>query len=97
MNKIEYTSILIEPVLSEKTNILRESGKYVFKVDPRANKFQIKEAVAALFNVHPVACNVINVAPKPKRLRYRAGHTSAWKKAIVTLKKGEKIAIFEGI
>jgi large subunit ribosomal protein L23 len=97
MNKMSYENILIEPVLSEKTNILRESGKYVFKVDARANKIQIKEAVAALFNVHPVSCNVMNVAPKPKRLRNRPGHTSAWKKAIVTIKKGEKIALFEGV
>ncbi|MDR2601244.1 MAG: 50S ribosomal protein L23 [Spirochaetaceae bacterium] len=92
-----HESILIEPVLSEKTNILRESGKYTFKVDARANKFQIKEAVAALFSVHPVSCNVLNVAPKPKRLRNKVGRTSSWKKAIVTVQKGEKIAIFEGV
>jgi large subunit ribosomal protein L23 len=97
MSKLANESILIEPVLSEKTNILRETGKYVFRVDPRANKFQIREAVEKLFSVHTTACNVMNVAPKPKRLRYRAGYTSAWKKAIVTVQKGEKIAIFEGI
>ena len=92
-----YEQILIEPVLSEKANILREEGKYVFKVDPRANKLQIKEAVRRLYNVHPVSCTVMVVGGKPKRLRSRAGYTSSWKKAIVRLSKDEKISIFEGV
>jgi large subunit ribosomal protein L23 len=93
----DYNAILIEPVLSEKANILREEGKYVFKVDPRANKLQIKEAVRRLFNVHPVSCTVMVVGGKPKRLRNRPGYTSTWKKAIVRLAKDEKISIFEGV
>jgi len=93
----QYEDILIEPVLSEKANQLREEGKYVFKVDPKATKIQIKEAVRKLFNVNPVSCNVMNVGGKPKRLRYRKGYTSTWKKAIVRLSKGEKISIFEGV
>ena len=92
-----YEQILIEPVLSEKANILREEGKYVFKVDRRANKIQIKEAVRQLYNVHPVSCTVMNVGGKPKRLRSRPGYTSSWKKAIVRLSKDEKISIFEGV
>lgn len=92
-----YENILIEPVLSEKANQLREEGKYVFKVDPSANKMQIKEAVKRLFNVTPVSCSVMVVSGKPKRVRYKAGYTSTWKKAIVRLKKGEKIALFEGV
>jgi large subunit ribosomal protein L23 len=94
---INYESILIEPVLSEKANILREEGKYVFKVDPRATKIQIKEAVRRLFNVHPISCTVMRVGGKPKRQRYRAGLTSSWKKAIVRLPKDEKIGLFEGV
>jgi len=94
---VTYDQILIEPVLSEKVNLLREEGKYVFKVDPRANKAQIKEAVAKLYNVHPVSCNVMRVGGKPKRLRSRPGYTSSWKKAIVKLPKDEKIGIFEGV
>ena len=92
-----YEQILIEPVLSEKANILREQGKYVFKVDPRANKIQIKEAVRRIYNVHPVSCTVMNVDGKPKRLRSRSGFTSSWKKAIVRLSKDEKISVFEGV
>ena len=92
-----YEQILIEPVLSEKANILREQGKYVFKVDPRATKIQIKEAVRRIYNVHPVSCTVMNVGGKPKRLRSRPGYTSSWKKAIVRLSKDEKISVFEGV
>jgi large subunit ribosomal protein L23 len=94
---IIYEKILIEPVLSEKANALREEGKYAFKVDPSATKIQIKEAVRRLFNVHPVSCTVMVVGGKPKRQRNRAGYTSSWKKAIVRLQKNEKIGIFEGV
>ena len=92
-----YEQILIEPVLSEKANQLREEGKYVFKVDPRATKIQIKEAVRNLYNVNPVSCNIMRVGGKPKRLRTRPGYTSSWKKAIVKLASDEKISIFEGV
>jgi large subunit ribosomal protein L23 len=94
---IHYEDILIEPVISEKANLLREQGKYVFKVDMAANKLQIKEAVRRLFNVHPISCTVMVVGGKPKRLRYRSGYTASWKKAIVRLPKDEKINIFEGV
>jgi len=94
---IQYEDILIEPVLSEKANLLREEGKYVFKVAQSANKIQIKEAVRRIFNVHPVSCTVMVVGGKPKRLRNRSGYTATWKKAIVRLSKDEKISIFEGV
>ena len=94
---INYEKILLEPVLSEKANLLREEGKYVFKVDPSATKIQIKEAVRRLFNVHPISCTVMVVGGKPKRQRNRAGYTSTWKKAIVRLPKEEKISLFEGV
>ncbi|GHV72864.1 50S ribosomal protein L23 [Spirochaetia bacterium] len=94
---IIYEKVLIEPVLSEKANGLREEGKYVFKVDPSATKIQIKEAVRKLFNVHPISCTVMVVGGKPKRLRNRSGYTSTWKKAIVRLPKDEKISLFEGV
>ncbi|MDR0387228.1 MAG: 50S ribosomal protein L23 [Treponema sp.] len=92
-----YEKILIEPVLSEKANAMREEGKYVFKVDPSATKIQIKEAVRRLFKVHPVSCTVMVIGGKPKRQRYKAGYTSSWKKAIVRLPKDEKITLFEGV
>jgi large subunit ribosomal protein L23 len=89
--------IIFEPVVTEKTNIMRESHKYVFKVDVRANKYQIMDAVRRQYNVHPLACNVMRTARKPKRVRYRWGLTASWKKAIITIAPEEKIAIFEGV
>ncbi len=94
---MENYEIIIEPILTEKSNALRETGQYVFRVDARATTFQVKTAVAKIFNVHPVACNMINVKGKPKRLRGRAGKTSSWKKAVVRLSPGESIAVFEGV
>jgi large subunit ribosomal protein L23 len=88
--------IVIAPVVTEKTNVLRESHKYVFRVDRRANKYQIMKAVRDRFGVHPLSCNIINVTRKPKRVRYREGYTSTWKKAIITLSPEEKITVFEG-
>ncbi len=94
---MDYTDIIIAPVLTEKTNELRAQQKYVFKVDSRSTKIQIKEAVRRLFNVKVVNCTVMNVKGKMRRVRYRAGMTAGWKKAIVTLANGESIKIFEGI
>ena len=88
--------IIIEPVVTEKTNTMRESHKYAFKVNPKANKHQIKEALKKMFEVNPVKCQVINVKRKPKRMRYQLGYTATWKKVIVTLPSSEKIDIFEG-
>ena len=99
---MEADRIIIEPVVTEKTNIMRETDKkkYVFKVDSRANKHQILDAVKKLFSVNPLACNIINVKRKPRTARtksgYKKGHTAAWKKAVITLKAGEKIDVFEG-
>jgi large subunit ribosomal protein L23 len=89
--------IVIAPVVTEKTNVMRESHKYVFRVDARANKYQIMKAVHDQFGVHPLSCNIINITRKPKRVRYREGYTSTWKKAIITLSPDEKIAVFEGV
>lgn len=94
--KLSPDQVIIAPVVTEKTNILRERGTYVFRVDARANKPQVMMAVRQLFNVHPVGCNVLIVKGKPKRQRYKLGITAKWKKAIVTLRPGEKIAQFEG-
>lgn len=92
-----YENILLAPILSEKSNELREQGKYVFRVDPKASKIEIKEAVRKLFNVKVVDCTVMNVGGKIKRVRGRPGRTSNWKKAIVRLAPGETIKVFEGV
>jgi large subunit ribosomal protein L23 len=92
-----YEKVLIEPVLSEKTNEMREEGKYTFKVDPSATKIQVKEAVRKLFKVNPISCTIMVVGGKPKRRGRDSGYTSTWKKAIVRLPAGEKISLFEGV
>ena len=89
--------ILIEPVLTEKATMLREEGKYVFKVHPNANKLEISDAVSKLFGVKVVKCTVMNVFGQMKRVRTRPGRTSSWKKAIVRLAPGETIKVFEGV
>lgn len=94
---MNYADILIEPVVTEKANALREQNKYVFIVQPTATKTEVKEAVAKLFNVKVVSCTTINVMGKQKRLRGKPGFTSSYKKAIVRLAAGETIQAFEGV
>ncbi len=88
--------VILEPLLTEKSNGLREQNKYSFVVSPRANKIQVMQAVESLFKVKPLACNIVSVKGKPRRVRYALGKTAGWKKAVVTLNKGETISIFEG-
>jgi len=94
--------IIIAPVLTEKTNAMREAKvkKYTFRVDSRANKLEVMQAVKELFAVKPLSCNIVTVKPKPRSSRSRAalhsGRTSSWKKAIITLKGTDKIDVFEG-
>jgi large subunit ribosomal protein L23 len=94
---MQYSDILIEPVVSEKANDLRGQNKYVFKVLPSATKKEIKDAVSKLFNVKVLDCTTVNVMGKVKRLRGKPGRTSSYKKAIVRVAAGETIAVFEGV
>jgi len=94
---MKKNEIIIHPIITEKSTGLQEVGKYSFKVDKRANKKEIMRAVKEVFGVHPVSCAVINVASKLKRVRIQAGYTASWKKAIVTLKKGEKLDLVSGV
>lgn len=90
--------IIIRPHVTEKANRLREKeNKYVFIIHKNANKIMVKDAVRRLFNVEPLAVNIVNIRGKKRRVRYKYGYTSSYKKAIVTLKKGDKISIFEGV
>ncbi|HIU04608.1 MULTISPECIES: 50S ribosomal protein L23 [Collinsella] len=87
-------SIIIRPIVSERSYDLMEQNKYTFEVARGANKYQIKDAIEELFSVKVESVNTINVKPKKKRVRYIAGYTRQWKKAVVTLKEGETIEIF---
>ena len=90
--------VLIRPLLTEKITALREaSNKVGFLVRPDANRIQIKQAVESALKVRVERVNVINVRGKVKRLGRFAGKRSDWKKAIVTLKEGEKLDIYESV
>jgi len=87
--------IIIRPIISEKSTASMEKNKYVFEVPIKANKVMVKQAVEAIFGVQPVSVNVLVMRGKRRRVRFRVGRTAAWKKAIVTLKSGDKINVFE--
>ena len=92
--KLDIYDVVREPVITEKISIQSErDGKYAFIVHKLANKKQVKSSVEKIFNVHVTKVNVINSLGKWRRIRYQPGRTADWKKAIVTLKKGEKIDI----
>ena len=86
--------VIIRPIVTERSFDLMEQGKYTFEVARNAPKEEIRMAVEKLFDVHVVKVNTINVKPKNRRVRYVAGKTRRWKKAIVTLAPGETIEVF---
>ena len=89
-------SIIIRPVISEKTYALIAAGKYTFRVDDRSNKYEIKNAVEVAFGVEVVKVRTSQVRSKPKRRGLHSGKSRAWKKAIVELAPGDRIELFEG-
>ena len=88
--------ILLAPVVSEKSYSLIGEGKYVFRIHPDAHRTQVRQAVEELFGVHVEGVNVLKVQAKPKRRGMSKGIRPGWKKAIVQLREGESIEIFEG-
>ena len=89
--------IILEPVVTEKSTNLSSLNKVVFKVAPFATKASIKKSVEKLFKVSVIKVNTINLHPRFKMVRGRIAKTSGYKKAIVTLKKGQSIDITTGI
>ena len=89
--------ILRRPLVTEKSTRLSESGKYVFEVDKRASKDQVKAAVEKAFKVGVVSVNMVRMPGEVKRMGRRAVAHPSWKKAIVTLREGDKIQFFEGV
>jgi large subunit ribosomal protein L23 len=88
--------ILLAPVVSEKSYSLINDRKYSFRVHKDAHKTQIRQAVEQLFDVHVERVNVVKVQSKPKRRGFHRGTRPGWKKAIVQVREGETIEIFEG-
>jgi large subunit ribosomal protein L23 len=94
---MEHTQVLIRPVVSEKSYVLSAAQKYTFRVHADAHKTQIRQAVEALFDVHVLAVRTSTVKSKPKRRGNTTGRTRTWKKAIVQVRPGESIPIFQGL
>ena len=90
--------VIERPLVTEKSIAGAEGGKYTFRVRKNVNKIEIGRAVEQIFNVKVADVNTMTVRGKKKRLgRYPEGRTADWKKAIVTLRPGYKIEIFEGM
>ena len=94
MNKFD---VLIRPIITEKTTLLMQENKYTFQVPLYANKVEIRKAVESIFNVKVEKVATIRVLGKTKRMGRTMGKRSDYKKAIVTLKAGETIELFEGV
>jgi large subunit ribosomal protein L23 len=94
---MDASQVLIRPVVSEKSYVLAAVDKYTFRVHPDAHKTQIRQAVEQLFDVHVVEVRTMSVKSKPKRRGYTSGRTRSWKKAVVQVRPGETIPIFQGL
>ena len=93
---VEAEKIIIRPIISEKSYAQIDHHRYTFQVHPKAHKTAIAQAVEQLFNVKVLGVATCNVRPKPKRRGWTAGHSTAWKKAVVQLSPTDKIEFFEG-
>ena len=93
---MEARDILIRPIVTEKSTALMEQGKYTFRVPLAATKIRIRQAVEQIFKVKVQAVNTMRYEGKLKRMGRTQGRRSDWKKAVVTLKPGEAIELFEG-
>ena len=94
---MEHTHVIIKPVVSEKSYVLAAADRYTFRVHADAHKTQIRQAVEELFDVHVLDVRTLSVKSKPKRRGTTRGRTRTWKKAIVQVRQGETIPIFQGL
>ena len=94
---MDPSQIIIRPVVSEKSYVLAAAGKYTFRVHPDAHKTQIRQAIEKLFDVGVLEVHTMSVKSKPKRRGAIKGRTRKWKKAIVQVRPGDTIPIFQGL
>jgi large subunit ribosomal protein L23 len=93
---VNARSVIIRPVISEKSYALLAANKYTFRVHERANKTQVRQAIEEIFGVRVRDVQTVNVKPKPKRRGWTAGKRRQWKKAVVTLHPEDSLELFEG-
>jgi large subunit ribosomal protein L23 len=91
--KLGHDAIIIRPLLTEKAALLEARGKYMFEVAKGATKPEVKKAVEALFHVTVTGVSVINRKGKPRMVKRRRGSTSGYRKAVVSVKEGDKIEV----
>ena len=91
---MDASQVIIRPVVSEKSFVLAEAGKYTFRVHEKAHKTQIRQAIEELFDVKVVGVRTASVKSKPKRRGQSSGRTRQWKKAIVQVGEGQTIPVF---
>ena len=94
---MQHSQVIIRPVVSEKSYVLSAANKYTFRVHQDAHKTQIRQAVEALFGVTVVDVRTMSVKSKPKRRGLTRGRSRTWKKAIVEVRAGDTIPIFQGL
>jgi large subunit ribosomal protein L23 len=94
---MDPSQVIIRPVVSEKSYVLASADKYTFRVHEDAHKTQIKQAVEILFDVKVIGVHTMSVKSKPKRRGISRGRTRQWKKAIVQVRPGDSIPIFQGL
>jgi large subunit ribosomal protein L23 len=94
---MDASQVIIRPVVSEKSFVQAEIGKYTFRVHDDAHKTQIRQAIEQLFDVKVRNVRTVSVKSKPKRRGIYSGRTRTWKKAIVQLQPGDTIPIFQGL
>jgi len=94
---MQLYEVIRRPIVTEKNTALQEQSKYTFEVARESDKHQIRQAVEKAFKVKVIDVNVMIVPGKSRRVGRRQVTTAQWKKAIVTLKEGQKIQIFEGV
>ena len=94
---MDASQIIIRPVVSEKSYVLATADKYTFRVHRDANKTQVRQAIEQLFGVTVLAVRTSKVPSKPKRRGYTSGRTREWKKAVVQVRQGDTIPIFQGL
>ena len=95
--KINYIDSIKSPVITEKATIMSEQNKTVFKVHPSANKKNIKKNIEKIFKVKVIKINIINIKSKYKLRQGRTSVKKGYKKAIITLKKGQSIDLTTGV
>jgi len=97
MKKLHYLDTIISPAVTEKSTFLSEQNKVVFKVHQGANKNSIKRSIEKIFKVKVIKINTINYKSKVKMVRGKIAKTKKFKKAIITLKKGQSIDLAAGV